>query len=164
MKKPKLYVIFAIVIAIFSLSGCSESEDLIEDSTIEKLYVKFINSTDSEFTITTIELRARGKAGEITLPTEAWSSDILEANQSIAPGEFLFFNLEIPNLHYSDYRLGIDDGNGNEIFLHEQNNQTDGFPTITHWGGDERTVSVTVKYDAGSGFYYIQGWSDFSGI
>jgi hypothetical protein len=131
----------------------------------DKLHVKFINEAGSSYTITYIQLQAMGKAGETPEPSGDWSENILENGQTLAPGEHKFFNLKIPNLHWSQYRVGVDDRNGGEIMLHlQQNYQAEWEPSITHWGSDDRTVGVSVLYDQSSGLIHILGYSDFAGI
>lgn len=110
---------------------------------------------------------AMGDAGEANpTPSGEWSANILANGDTIAPGEFVFFTLEIPNLHWSQYRLGVLDETGNHIMLHEQ----PGYPgdamagSITHWGSDERSVSVTVIRDQDSGLITVSGYSDWAGI
>jgi len=156
-----------LLISGFTLSGLVSCDLLSNDDKKkdDKLHVKFINEAASTYTITTIQLQAMGKSGETPEPSGVWSDNILENGQTIAPGEHEFFNLKIPNLHWSEYRLGVDDGNGNEIMLHQQQNyQAQWQPSITHWGSDDRTAGVTVLYDQNAGLIYISGYSDFAGI
>lgn len=156
-----------LLVTLFLFAGLS-SCDLINssnDDEVANLHVKFTNdSTSTPYTIINIQLQAMGVAGEESTPSGVWSENILTDGKTIAPGESEFFDLEIPNLHWSQYRLGVNDGQGNEILLWEQTNYTQGSGSITHWGSDDRTVSVTLRYDAGSGKIVISGWSDFAGI
>ncbi|MBN1406551.1 MAG: hypothetical protein JW956_02105 [Calditrichaceae bacterium] len=163
--------ISTILSSIFILSlsyiftGCDLGSD--PDDKKDELYVKFENSASSEYTITTIELMAMGEAGEnVITPSGVWSDDILESGSSIAPGEHKFFTLDIPNRHYSQYRLGVDNGQGTEIMLHLQEEYTPDIsaPTITHWGGDDRTVIVTVGDSPYSDLIDVRSWSDWVGI
>jgi len=136
-----------------------------KDEQQDTLYVKFTNDSNSTYTITNIQLQAMGKSGETAQPSGIWSDNILPAGTSLAPGAHTFFDLDIPNLHWSQYRLGVNDGQGNEIMLHEQQGYQDqgGLP-ITHWGSDDRTVSVTLVYDQSTQLIQWSGWSDFAGI
>ena len=159
-----LLLIMSMFIVILS---CDMGSDPDEDKP-DELYIKFINNEASEYTITSIELMAMGKADEASSsPSGVWSDNILSEGQTIAPGSHRFFTLEIPNLHYCQYRLGVDNGQGFQIMLHLQ----DGYssesispPTITHWGSDERTVGVTVVNSSYSDLIVISGWSDWAGI
>lgn len=147
---------------IFLIAACDKAVDEDEPET---LYVKFINESESVATITSIMVQAMGEAGESTsTPIGDWSGNVIENNQTIAPGEFVFFTVEIPNLHWVRYRLGVDNGSGEEILLHEQTNYEESNLPITHWGGDERTVSTTVLKHETTGFYYTSGYSDWAGI
>ncbi len=108
---------------------------------------------------------AMGVAGETSEPDGEWSANILESGEQIAPGEYKHFTLDIPSSHYSYYRLGVDDGQVSEALLDlQQKYPGDNYPTITHWGGDDRSVSVTVVYDQYNEYIYVSGWSDWVGI
>lgn len=161
MKIKHLTYFFIAFLLVFA--SCEKDKD--NDNEKETLYVKFGNDQASEYTISNIQLRARGDAGtteEIT-PGE-WGGNILKDGKTIAPGAYEFFTLEIPNLEWSEYRLGVL-VNGNEVMLHEQAGYTQGYqPSITHWGGDDRTTGVTIKYDQTSDLIYINGYSDWVGI
>ncbi len=157
------------ILTIMLFAGC----DQLTNSKVEKhdtLHVKFINDSTSTHTITTIQLKAMGKVDdENAVADTVWGADILEERQNIAPGEHRFFDLNIPNLHYCIYCLGVDDGTGKEVFLDEQPeyNEDNVFiliPTITHWGSDDRTVSVRLAYNQEKNLIYIGGWEDFAGI
>jgi hypothetical protein len=159
--------LLSIIILVFVLSVC----DSVSDPTDEKekednLYVKFYNNDNSEYTITSIQLIPMGIADEDNnAPEGEWSDNILKDGVNIAPGDFQFFNLDIPNLHYSRYRLGVDNGNGNEIMLHEQDGYVENItPTITHWGSDDRTAKVSVVKNESTGFIEINGFSDWAGV
>ncbi len=107
-----------------------------------------------------------GKAGEtVPSPSRVWSENILDTNK-LAPGASIFFTLPIPNLHYSECRYGVLDSNNVEIMLHEQPGYggTGGQSPITHWGSDERTVSVVIKDRDSSDFIFVSGWNDMAGI
>ena len=162
--KMVLNFIFITSLAL-TIAGCDLGSD--PDDKNDELYVKFENDSSSVYTITSIELMAMGKAGEETSsPSGVWSDNILKGGTTIAPGEYHFFTLEIPNLHYSQYRLGVDNGDGTEIMLHLQEGYTPELspPTITHWGSDDRTVGVYVVYSEYSDQIVINGWSDWAGI
>ena len=151
-------------VSLIFLIGC----DLLtneKDEEQDTLYVKFTNDSSSTFTITNIQLQAMGKSGETAQPSGIWSDNILPAGTSLVPGSHTFFDLDIPNLHWSQYRLGVNDGQGNEIMLDEQQGYQDqGELPITHWGSDERSVSITIIYDQATHLIQWSGWSDFAGI
>ena len=153
------------MILLFGFLSCSSPTDSDKHDT---LYVKFTNESTSAYTITNIQLQAMGKAGDsVATPSGVWSANILTDGKTIAPGAHEFFTLDIPNLHWSQYRLGVSDGSGGEIMLHEQEgyeNEIIFNPSITHWGSDERTVSVTIVSNPSTGVIYISGYSDFAGI
>jgi hypothetical protein len=144
---------FAFLFAIaFSFSGCEEKEKE------ETLYVKFCNESASHFAITSIEVRPRGKVGEDQTPTNNWGSNLLTGGAKIEPGGHVFFTLAIPSLHWSEYRLKVDMGDGEIVAV-----EYDGLP-ITHWGGDDRTVGVTVVLHEPTNKPIVLGWSDNAGI
>lgn len=164
---PKATLLAFLLIFSISFVGCEEmvDEDPNDENTVETLYVKFVNEAASQYTITTIQVRPRGPVMDPIEPSDNWSENLLKDGLTIAPGAHTFFTLEIPNLHWSEYRLGVDDGSSNQIMLHEQANysgMTD-LP-ITHWGGDTRTVGVTITWDQYSEMIVVNGWSDFVGI
>lgn len=157
--KPFAFILFLLV----ALVGCDEIKDELEEN--DTLYVKFENSTSSEYTITGIRLLVMGESGQYDEPNGEFGSNILEDGATIAPGEHQFFTLEIPNLYYAYYRLTVDDGTGNEIYLFDQEGYTNTWDgPITHWGGDDRTVSVTVVWDDDANIITVRGWSDWVGI
>jgi hypothetical protein len=159
----KLLALLLIPLMALSLISCDEESD---DSENETLYVKFENEAGSEYTITGIRILVMGEAGgEIPEPTGEFSSNVLTTGETIAPGEHAFLTLNIPNLHYAVYRLTVDDGSGNEVYLYEQAGYTNSYDgTITHWGSDDRTVSATVVWNETAQYIYVQGYSDFAGI
>ena len=156
--KSGLLVILAIFTA--SLNSCEDFflDDVDDDETIDELYVKFCNESSSLFTITSIEVRPRGPVEGDQTPAENWSSNILTTDTTIEPGGHVFFTLEIPNLHWAEYRLKVDDGEGNIVDVVSED-----LP-ITHWGDDERTVGVTISYNESTSTPYASGYSDFAGI
>ena len=155
------FQLILFIILFFLLPACDTTDVNKEPET---LYVKFENDPSSVVTIISIEIQAMGKAGESTAPSGDWSNNIISDNETIVPGQHLFFTLEIPNLHWVRYRLGIEDDSGQEILLYEQPNYQESNLPITHWGGDDRTVRVEIRKDENSGFYYIGGWMDSVGI
>lgn len=166
MKAKLLFVLFGLLSVGLLIGGCEDAGDLQDEKT-GSLYVKFMNNETSVRAITTTELRARGTAG--IMPEDAdkpgpWGDDILAAGESIAPGEHKFFTLNIPNGEWSEYRLGVSDEAGGEIMLHEQTGFESGDFPITHWGGDDRTVYVTLSYDESNNRFYVSGWGDNVGI
>lgn len=150
---------FTILFAMISCEILPENDEPQEDEPVSKLYVKFINESASEYTITNLQVRPRGSAQTSTDPTEPWSGNILPESTRIEPGTHVFFELEIPNLHWSQYRLLVDDGTGTIVVVGENSELP-----ITHWGSDDRTVGVTLKYDEYSKNIWVSGWSDFAGI
>ncbi|MGE4289592.1 MAG: hypothetical protein AB7E36_12975 [Salinivirgaceae bacterium] len=150
---------FTILFAMISCEILPDNDEPQEEETVAKLYVKFMNEAASEYTITNLQVRPRGSAQTSTEPTEPWSGNILPESTRIEPGAHVFFELEIPNLHWSQYRLLVDDGSGNIVLVGE-----DSELPITHWGSDDRTVGVTLKYDEYSQSIWVSGWSDFAGI
>lgn len=160
--KPVILLLATMIATSFtSCEGLFPDKEEEEDT----LYVKFMNESASQYTITTIQIRPRGPVMEEQTPTENWSSNLLTANQTIPPGGHVFFTLDIPSGHWSEYRLGVDDGEGNQIMLHEQTNYSgmDNLP-ITHWGGDTRTVSPTIVWSNDANMIVVTGWSDWTGI
>ncbi|MBN2237831.1 MAG: hypothetical protein JW729_09735 [Bacteroidales bacterium] len=155
-------LIIPFVLIMFALVACDkESDNPAEDT----LYVKFINDASSEFTITTIELRSRGIAGQENQPIGEWGSNVLTGGETLAPGASKFFTLDIPTSNWSEYRIGVNDGTGTTVMVQQSDNVgVDSDLPITHWGGDDRTVSVIVRYNANYDLIYIAGWSDWVGI
>ena len=162
--KTFLNIALFMVLSISVFSACSLITDPDDDKK-DKLNVKFLNDSDSQYTITTIELQDMGVAGETSEPSGTWGSNILNSGERIAPGDSVYFNLDIPQSHWSAYRLGVDRGDGTEVMLDEQPEYVPWTnPSITHWGSDDRTVSVHIRYDQYSGLIVIGSWSDFAGI
>jgi len=161
--KLLIYSLLLMFIAttFISCDGINDDDEIVEPN----LKVKFENEATSVVTIVSIELMPMGAAGKKSEPSaETWSANILPTGTKIAHGAHAMFDLKIPNLEWSKYRLGVEDANGNMIKLHEQAVPvTDELP-ITHWGSDERTVSVLISFNSETQCYYIQGWSDFAGI
>jgi hypothetical protein len=156
----KMVLIFAIF--MFGFISCEDDD---KDSSDDTLYVKFENYNESEYTITGIQLLNMGVAGTYEEPVGEFGENVLTDGQIIAPGEHVFFTLDIPSSHYAYYRLTVDDGNGTQIVLHEQLDYTESYDgTITHWGGEDRTIQVTIKTDILTGLIWIQSWSDWVGI
>lgn len=103
---------------------------------------------------------------ENSSPQGNWSSNILPNGQTVPPGNYVFFNIDIPPQHYCDFRLGVKNENDNEIMLHEQQSYTDDhlLGSIKHWGSNERSVEVTVLRNQTDGLIVISGYSDFAGL
>ena len=159
----KLVSIFSTIILLLILNSCDNSSE----NDAELLDIKFENSTSSSFTITSIETMEMGESGkESASPSGTWSSNLLNAEDAIAPGSYKMFRLEIKNQHYVQYRLAVLDENQNEIKLHMQSGYALGTiqGTITHWGSDERSVEVTVVRDQNTNRIRVSGYSDFAGI
>ncbi len=160
--KKLFFLFFAL---FFGLSaGFLSCENNDDNDKNESLYVKFINNADSEYTITRIEVQPMGIASESNEPTGEWSENVLTGGETIAPGGHVFFTLPIPNLNWSRYRLGVDDGQGNEILLYEQEGYNEGNLPITHWGSDERTVTITIYLNSSTSIISISAWGDNAGI
>lgn len=161
--KAKLVSFLSIFLLLFTVTSCDKVTD--EDPVNDSLYVKFLNEASSDYTITSIETRSRGLASTENQPIGEWGANLLTGGLTLAPGESTFFTLNIPNLHWSEYRIRVDDGTGTSVLVgyNENVGVESGYP-ITHWGGDDRTVSITVKYNASYDVIYISGWSDFAGI
>lgn len=162
MKKSVFSFPLWIVTSLLLMVSCEilpDNDEPQEEESVSTLYVKFINEAASEYTITNIQVRPRGSAQNITDPTEPWSGNILPENTRIEPGNHVFFELEIPNLHWSQYRLLVDDGSGNIVVVGENSELP-----ITHWGSDDRTVGVTLKYDEYAKTIWVSGWSEFARI
>lgn len=157
--KKQFYKLTLLLIACLTLfSSCEEDEN-------NKLLVKFINDAESEYSIISIRLLQMGKAGDHETPVGEFGENIIENGKILTPGDYEMFELEIPNLHYAYYRLTVIDGQGNVIYLYDQENYEDLFDgTITHWGGDDRTVSATLKWDESLNIIFVQSWSDWVGI
>ncbi len=163
----KIALLFLFVAILFSLTSCDSVVDSDEEEKVtDTLFVKFVNNvnSDSVATVTYFSYQTMGKTNESTTPTGDWSGNILANNQTIAPGGSAFFTLRIPNLHWARYHLGIDDGSGNEILLHEQSGFQETNLPVTHWGGDTRTISTKIMKSDTSNFYYTSGYSDWVGI
>ena len=134
----------------------------------KSLYVKFMNDPRSIVTITYISIRHMGAVQTSKSSTqnqdEPWSNNLLSNGTTIAPGGHQFFTLDIEAGNYAEYRLGVDRGDGTQIMLFEQTGTWDNYPPITHWGGDDRTVYVSIYKNDANGLYYISGWGDSVGI
>ena len=161
--KTKLFSLISLMLVFFAFSSCDKVTG--DDPADDTLYVKFVNDANSEYTITTIEIRSRGITQEAGQPTGDWGSNLLTGGLSLAPGESTFFTLPIPNTHWSEYRIYVNDDTGTTVLVGYNDNVGVGSELpITHWGGDDRTVSVLVKYNASYDVIYISGWGDNVGI
>ncbi len=159
------YLAFALLAAVMVLGSFSCDKNDENEIKKDTLYVKFINDPESQYTITTLQIRNRGPVDSQLQPTESWSENILKNGQRIAPGQHIYFTLDLPSGHWAEYRLGVDNGSGVEVMLYDQPNY-DGFTNlpITHWATDNRTVTVTITYDNYSQTITVSGWSDMAGI
>ncbi|NPD47665.1 MULTISPECIES: hypothetical protein [unclassified Lentimicrobium] len=164
MKKIFLILMLPAFLLLSSMSGCEKDEGDEPVVTNSILHVEFANDENSEVSITIVEMRPHGNAGEADAgPIGDWTGNILPTGTVLAPGQSVNMDLSIPNLYWNEYRLGILLDDGTTIMLHEQegwNNETG--PPITHWGSDSRRVNVTVQYHEESGNYYIRGWGDWA--
>lgn len=162
MKKIYLLLMLPAFFLLSSMSGCEkdETEEAIVSNDI--LHVEFVNDENSEVSITIVEMRPHGNAGEADAgPIGDWSSNILPTGTVLAPGQSVNMDLSIPNLYWNEYRLGVQLADGTTLMLHEQEGWADETgPPITHWGSDSRIVYVSVVYNESAGLYYIQGWGD----
>ena len=160
----KIFSLLAILFLLAGLSGWDLFSDKDDDDPI-LLHTKFTNDASSGYTITSIQLEAMGEAGLTGTPTGNWGGNILTAGKTIAPGNFELFDLDIPDGHYSVYRLAVEDSTGMIVYLDEQAGADDIlYGTITHWGSHDRTVSVTVQYNSYLEIIYISGYYDGAGI
>jgi hypothetical protein len=159
----RLLALLLIPLITFSLISCEEESNESENET---LYVKFENETGSEYTITGIRILVMGEAGgEIPEPTGEFSENVLATGEVIAPGGHTFLTLNIPNSNYAIYRLTVDDGTGNQIYLYDQQGYSNNYDgTITHWGGHDRTAYARVVWSETAQYIYVQGYGDFVGI
>lgn len=141
----------------------SKQEEEKEEST-SKLSVMFLNSEDSEYTITRIQTLVMGESGgEMEEPNGDFSENQLPEGESIAPGDSANFEIEMPNLYYAYCNLGVDDGNGNTIILTEQENYPNSYDgQITYWGSDRRQVFVTIQKNNSTGFIRPVSWSEWA--
>ena len=108
-----------------------------------------------------------GEAGTATpSPSGVWGDNLLGDTATIVPGGYRMFSVEIPNLHYCQYSLGVLHENDVQVFLDEQGSGSAASysGTITHWGSDERTVSATVVRSTDCDCIVQSGYSDFAGI
>ncbi len=161
----KLLLFLFLIGMTFSFQNCDVNNPKEENKKVtDTLFVKFVNDPNSVATISYFSYQTMGKTSESTTPTGNWSANILTSNQRVAPGGSTFFTLKIPNLHWARYHLGIIDKNGNEILLHNQTNYQEANTPVTHWGGDTRTISTTVKKNETTGMYYTSGYSNWVGI
>lgn len=167
MKKKFLHLslLFVVVFLFSSCESVLNSVDDDADAEVEKLHVKFINTESSEYTIKTIQILIMGVAGDLAEPNGEFSNNILPEGSTIAPGEFTFFDLEIPNSYYSYCRLGVIDELGNSILLNEQEGYSNLYEgTITHWGSHDRTVDATIVTNKNTGNIMVSGWGEWAGI
>jgi len=149
-------------ITIFLLVFSACTKDPVEPID-NPLSVLFLNDANSEYTITTIEIRSRGLIGEEDQAIGEWESNVLSGGLTLDPGTSTLFSLNIPTSEWSEYRIGVDDGNGTTVMVRtDEVVGIQGALPISHWGSDDRTVSVVVKYDVANDVIYISSWSDFA--
>ena len=159
---PEFLLIMFIL--FFGTSACNLL-DSNDDEKKDDLYVQFNNDSISLYTITSIELLAIGRADETPDLSGTWTSNMLEGIGEIPPGGQQYFHADIPNLHRCYYRLGVKTVGGATMMLQDQTHYvSDVYPTLTHWGSDERTVTVTIIEDTDNNLVYINGWSEWAGI
>ena len=155
--------LFLSSIVFIAFNGCNLL-DSNDEKKEDRLYVKFYNDSTSEYTITSIELQAMGVAGEAEQPSGEWSANVLSDGTEIEPGSFTYFYADIPGQHWSKYRISVKDSSGSITALHEQNGYTETELPITHWGSDERTVSITVVRSVFSNLIDVTQWMEWAGI
>lgn len=163
----KTFTSILCILSMLTITSCIETENN------GSLYVKFCNTPGSSYTITSIELKKRedlsvdtksADLGSIKVK-ESWSDNILPAGVRIAPGKHVFFTIEMPKHYWVQYRIKVDDGAGKEVELTYQGRESDpnDLP-ITYWGGDDRTVQVSITYNSSEGRIWINSYSDFVGL
>lgn len=163
----KNILLISFLVLSFVLISCDEDKPTNpDDDNAGKLYVKFVNEADSEYDISVIQIRALGAVTAGENPSGDWSENFLKNGAVIKPGEFKFFYMDIPNMHWSKARIGVYNQQGNTVMLHEQAGFDPSFPitNITHWAGNTRTVRASVKYNSIDQLIAIQSWSDWTGI
>lgn len=158
--KRSTFLFISTFVFLFAFTACTKDPvEPIDDP----LSVQFFNDANSDYTITTIEIRSRGLIGEEDQRIGDWESNLLSGGLTLDPGSSTSFNLNIPSSEWSEYRIGVDDGNGNTVMVGtDEVVGTQGPLPISHVGSNNRTVSVVVKYDAANDVIYISSWSDFS--
>lgn len=128
-----------------------------------ELRVKFENDESSPFSISGIYTLNMGVAGELPEPNGQYGDNVLGDSISVAPGEHIFFTLDIPNLHFAYCQIAIEKDD-TTIRLSDQvgyTNTSDG--TFTHWGSHDRTVTATLDYRADIDRVVVW-WSEWAGI
>ena len=160
MKLLSLKTTMLLAVLMLGFASCDDVLNPKDD----ELFVRFYNESGSNVSITNIQLQPRGSATAPDPRTDNWSANILPDGKKLAPGEYFEITLNIPNLEWSEYRLGVDPGTGTELMLYTQENEQYPECPITHWGGDDRTVRVTVVKDDQTGYISVRGWSDWVGI
>lgn len=157
-------ILLASALILIAVS-CKDDDNPLTPENNSSLLVKFVNDTSSVKTITSLIVQPMGDAKDYSAtPAGDWSADIFDANEKLTPGSSKTFTLNIPNQHWSRYRVAIEQDDGSELWLHEQDGVDIGNPSITHWGGDTRTVIISIAYFEQEDYYYIGSWSDFVGI
>ncbi len=159
MQKKIIFVI-SLILVLFAFNGCKKADETPIDNPLQ---VKFVNDANSDFTINTIEIRSRGEIGVENQAAGSWGNNLLTGGLSLHPGAFTDFSLNIPNLQWSEYRIGVIDGNGQSVMVSTSGDLgVQGALPISHWGSDSRTVSLVVKYDESTDRIYVSSWSDFA--
>ncbi len=148
------------IIFMFTFLACTKNtEELIDDP----LNVQFFNDSNSDFTIKVIEVRSRGLIGEENQEMGDWGNNLLTGDLILDPGSSTSFVLNIPTYEWSEYRIGVIDGNGNtEMVLPNPLIGVQGTLPISHLESNDRKVSIEVKYDESKDAIYIASWSDFA--
>lgn len=163
---------FFILLSLLILS-CDEKDDnttnpdVIEKGDQYRLYVKFVNMENSKYEITSIQYINAGLVMNGLNPEGAWSNNLLKNNQKLKAGAAAFFFVNVPRQYWALCRIGVYDSTAKRtIYINDQQGFSDYWikPTITHWGGDERTVKVTLEYLRDEKIIAPTHWSDWVGI
>ena len=143
-----------VMLLTLVVNGCDQLTGNDEDAH-SKLDVVFQNDNDSQFSIISLELRPMGAVEDTSAVPGEWSDNILPEGTRLAPGDTLAFVADIPNLHWSQYRVTVDAGNGVPYRIDND------YPPITHWGSDKRRVRVYIR-EREDGTPAIAGWGEWA--
>jgi len=163
-------LLFAISFLAFSCNDDKNEPTNPDDNLTgdkDRLYVKFVNNQESMYTITSLQYKNAGLVTSGLNPTGEWSDNLLKTNQTLKPGEHTFFLINIPRQYWAVCRIGVYDSVSKQtIFINDQPGFSDYWikPTMTHWGGDSRTVKVTLVFRNDENMIVPTSWSDWTGI
>lgn len=165
MKKYERNYILLVLLFLFSFSACDDDSPSTPSDNTGKLYTKILNESGSAYTITSIRLKDMGELPTGPEPAGSFGENILTNGKKLAPGEFAMFFLAIPNRHWALCKIGVEDSSGKEIIISDQiGYDQDIICSITHWGGDDRTVRIYLRKNASNNLIEVGGWSDWIGI